>query len=302
MTASDHVLVVDDSPTQLEMLRILLEKEDFRIEGAANGEEALQSAIANPPMIVVTDLQMPGMDGLELTEQLKMQLPLVPVVLTTSQGSEEIAAAALQRGAASYVPKRDIGRALGSTIRQVLSLVHGDLGIRNVLPFTTAISLELKLENEEALVPGVIARLEQATRELDLFDESEWMQVAMALGESLLNGMVHGNLEVSSDLREQGDGSAYFDKIKERQRQPAFGDRRVLVRLDADNQQARFLIRDEGPGFDRSSLGDPTDPENLESCGGRGLLLINAFMDSVEHNDTGNEIVMLKRKPQAVEA
>ncbi|MGB7345619.1 MAG: response regulator [Pirellulaceae bacterium] len=302
MPASDLVLVVDDSPTQLELLRILLEENEFQVETAINGEEALQKAIANPPVLVVTDLQMPGMDGLELTEQLKMQLPLVPVVLTTSQGSEEIAAAALQRGAASYVPKRDLSRALVPTLRQVLSLIHGNLEIRSVLPYTTAMTLELRVENDDSLVPGVIARLEQATRELSLFDESEWMQVAMALGESLLNAMIHGNLEVPSSLREIDDGSAYTNKIVERRADPHFGDRRVLVQLDANNENAKFLIRDEGPGFDAAGLGDPTDPENLECVGGRGLLLINAFMDSVKHNDAGNEIVMTKRKPQAVEA
>ncbi len=302
MPAPEPVLVVDDSPTQLELLRILLEENDFTVKAATNGEQALEMALADPPILVITDLQMPGMDGLELTEQLKMQLPSVPVVLTTSQGSEEIAAAALQRGAASYVPKRDLARALVPTIRQVLSLIHGNLEIRSVLPYTTAIHLDLRLENDESLVPGVIARLEQATRELDLFDESEWMQVAMALGESLLNGMVHGNLEVSSDLREVDNGKAYFDLIAKRRQEQPYCDRRVLVRLTASKDEASFFIKDEGPGFDASSLNDPTDPENLESVGGRGLLLINAFMDSVTHNDSGNEIVMIKRKPKPVEA
>ncbi|QDT09151.1 response regulator [Stieleria marina] len=302
MPASDKVLVVDDSPTQRELLKILLEENDFQVQTAANGEEALKSALADPPIIVITDLQMPGMDGLELTEQLKMQLPLVPVVLTTSQGSEEIAAAALQRGAASYVPKRDLARALAPTIRQVLSLIHGNLEIRSVLPYTTAMTLELRVENDDSLVPGVIARLEQAARELELFDESEWMQVAMALGESLLNAMIHGNLEVSSELREKDDGQAYIKMIGQRRSESPYCDRRVLVRLDATKDVAEFLIRDEGPGFDASALGDPTDPENLESVGGRGLLLINAFMDSVQHNETGNEIMMVKSKPEAVQA
>ena len=50
-----------------------------------------------------------------------------------------------------------------------------------------------------------------------------------------------------------------------------------------------------------SSLYDPTEDENLERAGGRGLLLINAFMDEVSHNDEGNEITLVKRK-QSVEA
>ena len=58
--------------------------------------------------------------------------------------------------------------------------------------------------------------------------------------------------------------------------------------------EVRFVIRDEGPGFDQSRLADPTDPENWERVGGRGLLLIRTFMDEVWHNPAGNEITLVK--------
>ena len=61
-------------------------------------------------------------------------------------------------------------------------------------------------------------------------------------------------------------------------------------------QEAVFVVRDEGNGFDPSQLPDPTDPANLERVSGRGLLLIQTFMDQVEHNERGNEITMRKRK------
>ena len=66
--------------------------------------------------------------------------------------------------------------------------------------------------------------------------------------------------------------------------------------MQASRSSVEFVIRDEGPGFDLSGLPDPTDPENLAKVSGRGLLLINAFMDEVRHNDQGNEITMVKKK------
>ena len=54
------------------------------------------------------------------------------------------------------------------------------------------------------------------------------------------------------------------------------------------------MVRDDGNGFDPAILPDPTDPANLERVSGRGLLLIQTFMDSVRHNATGNEITMVK--------
>ena len=59
--------------------------------------------------------------------------------------------------------------------------------------------------------------------------------------------------------------------------------------------EAIYTVRDEGPGYDPSSLPDPTDPANVEKVSGRGLFLIRTFMDQVYHNETGNEITMIKR-------
>ena len=56
----------------------------------------------------------------------------------------------------------------------------------------------------------------------------------------------------------------------------------------------RFVIRDEGPGFNHKKVLDPTAAENLERIGGRGLLLIRSFMDEISYNDRGNEITLLK--------
>ena len=296
MPDSNHVLVVDDSATQREQLRMLLHSEGYEVVVASDGNEALRLVAAKQPSVVLTDLQMPGMDGLELVERLRAQSLAVPVVLTTSQGSEEIAAKALQAGAASYVPKRDLQNSLAPTIRRVISLVQKERQQQTIARFAVESCVELSLINDDSLVPSVIARLEQPIIELGTFDEGERMQIAMALDEALVNAMIHGNLEVSSELRDLDEGQQYVDLIEKRKQQTPYRDRRVSVRLQADAKEAVFVIRDEGCGFDLSTLRDPTDPENLDKTGGRGLLLINAFMDEVRHNQMGNEIVMVKRK------
>jgi anti-sigma regulatory factor (Ser/Thr protein kinase) len=239
---------------------------------------------------------MPEMNGLELVAAVRASTPSIPVILTTSQGSEEIAAKALRDGAASYVPKRDLNNALIPVVRQVLAVNQAAQSVREVAKFAIESTITLCLENEEVLVPKVIARLELPMVELDLFDEGERMQIAMALDEAILNAMIHGNLEVSSELRQTDDGKPYNDLIDKRKQIPPYRDRRVIVHMHASVDSATIVVRDEGPGFDAEALRDPTDPENLERAGGRGLLLINAFMDEVRHNDRGNEITMIKRK------
>jgi CheY-like chemotaxis protein len=296
MTDSSHILVVDDSSTQRRQMQMVLEGEGYCVRSAVDGIDAMKAIEADPPVLVVTDLQMPEMNGLELVAAVQASAPTIPVILTTSQGSEDIAAQALRAGAASYVPKRDLVSTLVPVVRQVMAVNQAAQSVREVAKFAIESSITLSLASDDRLVPKVIARLELPMVELDLFDEGERMQIAMALDEALMNAIVHGNLEVSSELRQTDDGKPYIELIGKRKVESPYKERRVLVHLHASNEAATFVIRDDGLGFDVSSLRDPTDPENLERAGGRGLLLINAFMDEVKHNDKGNEITMIKRR------
>ena len=296
MTDSIRILVVDDSPTQLVQLQMVLHQEGFEVVTANNGQEAYDQIAASQPDIVVTDLQMPELNGLELVAKIKASWPSLPVILTTSQGSETIAAEALRAGASSYVPKRDMTTNLVPTIRQVLAVSESARASGEISAYAITSSIELKIPSDDALISSVITRLETTMAELELFDEGERMQIAMALDEALTNAIVHGNLEVSSELRQADDGKDYYDLVRKRKAESPYCDRSVFIRLDVSPSEAKFFIRDEGSGFDPGKLCDPTDPENLEKAGGRGLLLINAFMDKVSHNQSGNEITMIKRK------
>ena len=296
MPDPSHILVVDDSPTQLRQIQFLLEREGFVVQSAADGVQATASIEDNMPMLVVTDLQMPEMNGLELVASLKETIPSLPVILTTSQGSEEIASQALKAGAASYVPKRELNDTLIPVLQQVMAVNKAAKSVSKVVKNAVESNITLEVTNDEAQIPDIISRLELPMVELELFDEGERMQIAMALDEALLNAMIHGNLEVSSELRQSDDGAPYVNMIATRKKEAPYSERKVTIKLEASNEQVTFIIRDDGPGFDAAALRDPTDPENIERAGGRGLLLINAFMDEVSHNELGNEIRMVKRK------
>jgi anti-sigma regulatory factor (Ser/Thr protein kinase) len=125
------------------------------------------------------------------------------------------------------------------------------------------------------------------------------VHIGIALEEALTNALYHGNLEVSSALREGDDPGAYQRTAQDRRRRPPYSDRRIHVRSRLTPAEGVIRIRDEGPGFDPNNLPDPTDPENIVKASGRGLLLIRTFMDEVTFNPTGNEITMRLRKDSA---
>lgn len=247
--------------------------------------------------LVITDLEMPGMSGLDLVTMLNMEKPFLPVLLTTAQGSEELAVEALQAGAASYVPKRNLAQTLVETIERTLSVAASEQQRLSFAKYVQRIAVELELTNDDTLLPQILQRIESPLLELGIVDDSSRMHIGVALDEALRNAIIHGNLEVPSSLREQDGGKPYMDMIQERLSDASFADRRVRVTLLANQDEASIVIADEGPGFDIDQLPDPNAPENWEDVSGRGLLLIRSFMDEVFHNESGNMITMVKRKP-----
>lgn len=116
------ILVVDDSAADRELAGHLLEAQDgWSVAYAADGKQALAYLEAHAPDLVVTDLQMPDLDGLGLVEQVKEHYPLLPVIVITAKGSEETAAKALETGAASYVVKKALVRDLVDTVERLLA-------------------------------------------------------------------------------------------------------------------------------------------------------------------------------------
>ena len=105
--------------------------------------------------------------------------------------------------------------------------------------------------------------------------------------------MYHGNLEVDSKLR-QVDEKQFHRLIEERRHLPPTPRGNCTSDGLHVADAAEFTVTDEGPGFDPSSLPDPTDPVNLDTIGGRGLLLIRTFMDEVQFNERGNAITLVK--------
>jgi DNA-binding NtrC family response regulator len=100
-----RLLVVDDEATARRALAALLEEEGYEVEVAASGEEALERLSATAPDVLLTDVRMPGIDGLELTRRSHALDPELPVVMMTAFGTVRDAVEAMRLGAVDYVTK-----------------------------------------------------------------------------------------------------------------------------------------------------------------------------------------------------
>lgn len=121
-----RVLVIDDDPNVSEVVATYLEREGAIVAVRADGPSGLEAALADPPDLVVLDLMLPGMDGLEVCRRLQALAP-VPVVMLTARGDESDRIIGLELGADDYLAKPFSPRELVARIRAVLRRAHAPL-------------------------------------------------------------------------------------------------------------------------------------------------------------------------------
>jgi DNA-binding NarL/FixJ family response regulator len=290
------VLVVDDSTVDRKLATgLLMQESDWTIIEASDGKLAITAVKASAPDIVITDLQMPEMNGQELIEAIRKNHSHIPVIVMTSKGSEEIAVHALQSGASSYVPKRSLATMLVDTVRRVLAAMHENRKHSELMNRLVERTESFVLENDVNLLMAMSRHLQSLLADSWSLDRTDRLRTGTALEEALLNAMYHGNLEVSSELKEQ-DHQAFYALADERRQNLPWINRRIYVDIRINPQEALFVIRDDGAGFDPATLPDPTDPENLARPFGRGVMLMRAFMDDVQYNSKGNAVSLRRNR------
>src|SRR5262249_30992870 len=136
----------------------------------------------------------------------------------------------------------------------------------------------------------------QLLRCVPLGDETERLRVGIAIEEALKNAYYHGSLEVAT-----GAGwpqrKAVEQIARERLFEEPYRNRRIYVQTRVSRSEARFVIRDEGPGFNAAQLPDPAEAESHSKTSGRGIILMRTIMDEVHYNADGNEVTLVKRPP-----
>lgn len=291
------ILLVEDSATQAMQIQLLLEQFEHQVILAANGMEALSALKNHDPDLVVSDLEMPELDGLKLIERMQIDFPGIPAILITALGSEDAAVEALRHGAAAYVPKSRLESLLEQTICNVLGVMRTDRSFSQLIGCMLENNYAFELPNDASMVSTLANFLIQVTAGMDLFPSMENVRLAIAIEQALYNAMFRGNLQFSHS-QYSPDEDIDFDGIEpkivsERRAKEPFASRTVMLSACISRKGVEVTIKDQGDGFDTSIV--PKDGSTVNMQHGRGLLMMITHMDEVHFNDRGNEVRMLKK-------
>ncbi len=151
-----RILIVEDEPAMVAGLRDNFEYEGYEVISAADGVEGLDRAMTDEPDLVVLDVMMPRMSGLDVCKQLKAKRPSVPIIMLTARGQEIDKVVGLELGADDYVTKPFSIRELMARVKAVLRRVSPQAPAPEVYRFS---DVEVNVRSNEVLRAGTAVDL-----------------------------------------------------------------------------------------------------------------------------------------------
>ena len=277
MAATNRILVVDDDPDVHDLLAAALASANHSIEDAHDGLEALLHLEAKPFDLVITDIRMPGVDGLELLRRIRHTRPHTKVLVMTAESTSASIITSLRDQAFGYFRKPFSLDAVADIVAQALSASpsQGDIEVLSARPEWITLQLRCKIEIADRLMPFL--------REMGTgLSEQEQEAVGTAFRELLMNAIEHGGHSDPSNT--------------------------VRVDYVRTTRAMIYKISDPGEGFSFAELphaavsNQPEAPFQHAEIrqqlgirpGGFGILLTRHHADELIYNEKGNEVVLIK--------
>jgi anti-sigma regulatory factor (Ser/Thr protein kinase) len=296
-----RILVVDDNSSTASEVRRLLECVDIQVDVARDEQNALVVLGAANIDAVLAIKQPLDAEWQQLREAIRLKHSSVPVVLLTNDDTPEEQAQLQDAKTDSCVAKQSMDTDLIPLIQDTVRNARRQRNQSISVSMMSTSETRYRFGNDHEVAARVITCLENDLRARNYFDPTEVFRIVLALREAIVNAIDHGNLQLESELRDDSHQS-YRTKGKNRAEIEPYCDRHVTVTASLNADEIRYIIEDEGDGFDPSLIPDPVALGNLERCHGRGLMLMQNFLDEVTYNETGNKITLVKRCESAAES
>lgn len=291
------VLIVEDDFASRELLKIFVEKEKHECKSAEDGALGLELFKRYKPDVVISDVRMPGLDGIALLKAIRREAQDVITIIVTGHGNEELALEALENGANNYI-KKPIDLA---DLKQLLRRYKSIFEQREI---TTALKknisnrqFEMEVDTDTTVVPSLVKYLVEKTD--NVFADAELVQLELGLSELLINSMEHGNLGISREDKASAlQKNTFQSLVEERMSDSVCSKRKIHITYRSNQTECEWLIKDQGVGFDFTNVADPTQERFLHELHGRGIFLSKMQFDEFEYLNKGTTVRVIKKIKQ----
>jgi CheY-like chemotaxis protein/anti-sigma regulatory factor (Ser/Thr protein kinase) len=269
-----RILVVDDEEDVRETLSEMIKGLGYQVLIAEGGKEALEKIRTEKVDLIITDLAMPKMNGLELIVRSKQNNPNIPIAVISAFGSAENTTYALTRGAFSFIAKPFKLSQIKELVRKGKQLRELSLGTYTLLEWVKS-QTEMVFPSQPTLFPSAILFALKECQWRGIEDDARLENVAICLEELLDNAFVHGNRK---------------DK-----------DKRIKVKMAFDAEKFVLAVKDEGDGFNGESYLEKIREEHASMPEKRGLFIVDLLMDDLRFSKKGSEATAVMYRERRTE-
>jgi DNA-binding response OmpR family regulator len=292
-----NILVIDDENPVRDVLNIVLTEKGYNVYEATDGKIGIKMFMDETPDIVLTDVKMPEMSGIEVTKNIKEIKADADVVVMTGYGTEELVIEALRSGASNYIKKPIRFTELFNILDNIILKRENRKRFEVNKEIITYEKKSMLLENDLSKLWGSVNQvlLNLPSR----IDDRSIEGIKLGLYELLVNAIEHGNLGITyDDKKEALENNTYGELVTERLNEAKRRGKKVRIESTYDKEKVVIEIHDQGQGFDYKQLPALSDPEAIMAAHGRGILLASLYYDTIEYRKPGNTVVLTKKIPQ----
>lgn len=262
-----RILIIDDDEAILRVLSKFLELEGHKVTSVLKSVDALEVFKKNVFDLVITDMYMSEMDGLDVIRNFKDVNMNVPIIILTAAGTISNVIQSLKLGAFNYMTKPFNINEVREIVNKALltSFIHQSQ--KGFISFFTQSYSKFRVPSLIDYLNPVVFYINHL---VDFFGFKSLWQIQLAVTEAFTNAVVHGNKNDQS--------------------------KNVEIELLFEKDLVKISILDEGTGFKIPDLKEYKLNDDIYASSGRGIFLMNSYMDELLFNDKGNRITMIKRR------
>lgn len=287
------ILIVEDDLASSEMLRLSLEKEGYECLLAENGNQALLIHSEHKPDLIISDVRMPEMDGIELLEKLRSIEEETIIIIVTGHSNEELALRSLELGANNYIKKPINLTELKLIIRRYSNILESKYLSKQLPELIEDRTLKLELPTNTQIISSVIDYFQDKIAYF--YTAKQLFQIELGLTELITNAIEHGNLGITKEdktlaLKENSLESLYRERLQD----PVLSQKTATIVFKQTKEYCSWQITDQGSGFNWKNLPNPTHLGNIGELHGRGVFLSRLQFDKLEYIGSGNCVIATK--------
>jgi len=282
-----RILIADDNADLRRLFQAVSKSLGLNVLLAEDGQEAYTVFMEHEPDIVVTDYDMPKMNGVDLLKKIMLTANDTRTVLLTGVGNEQVAIDALESGADLYLKKPVDISSLKKLLTQEADTIVRQRQLHNISMLIKERQLKLRFETNVYKIPDIIALLIEKVEAY--LPSHDLLKVELGLSELITNAIEHGNLgityaEKSEALKNNELENLYKIKLGSEE----YKKRTVSVNFYMNNAFCEWEIIDQGDGFDWQRQPAPCIGNKLLCLHGRGIFISKIQFDEIEYIGKGN--------------